>query len=121
VAQLMVGYKADSKGPEIIGDSNLMAVSVRFSATAVVGASKTVRYDPRYLSIRILVSNPLEGPSGTSVHQRGVSGPWRMGNGSGHDSLQESRPSDGDGQRVSDVALHRKQLEAGEVHPEFSR
>ncbi|MDH5195501.1 MAG: hypothetical protein OEW32_17575 [Nitrospira sp.] len=72
VAQLRVGYKADGKGPEILGDSNLMPVSVRSFATAVVVASKAVGYDPRYLSIRILVPNPLDGPSAGGMFAVGI-------------------------------------------------
>ncbi|MBL8074241.1 MAG: hypothetical protein JNL29_07710 [Nitrospira sp.] len=72
VAQLMVGYKADAKGPEILGDSNLMPVSARSFATAVTVASKAVGYDPRYLSIRILVPNPLDGPSAGGIFAVGI-------------------------------------------------
>jgi hypothetical protein len=72
VAQLRVGYKPDGKGPEILGDSNLMPVSVRSFATAVVVASKAVGYDPRYLSIRILVPNPLDGPSAGGMFAVGI-------------------------------------------------
>ena len=72
MAQLMVGYKADGKGPEILGDSNLMPVSVRSFATAVAVASKAVGYDPRYLSLRILVPNPLDGPSAGGMFAVGI-------------------------------------------------
>src|SRR6478752_3303288 len=47
VAQLTVGYKADGKGPEILGDSNLMPVSAYSFHTAVMVATKAVGYDPR--------------------------------------------------------------------------
>ena len=39
VAQLMVGYKADGSGPEILGDSNLMPVSTHSFHTAVAVAT----------------------------------------------------------------------------------
>ncbi|MFO0697811.1 MAG: S16 family serine protease [Nitrospira sp.] len=72
VAQLTVGYKADGKGPEILGDSNLMPVSARSFATAVAVASKAVGYDPRYLTVRILVPAPLDGPSAGGIFAVGV-------------------------------------------------
>lgn len=49
VAQLMVGYKADGKGPEILGDSNLLPVSAHSFHIAVAVATKAVGYDLRYL------------------------------------------------------------------------
>ena len=72
VAQLMVGYKADGRGPEILGDSNLMPVSARSFATAVAVASKAVGYDPRYLTVRILVPTRLDGPSAGGIFAVGI-------------------------------------------------
>lgn len=72
MAQLTVGYKADGKGPEILGDSNLMPVSARSFSTAVAVASRAVGYDPRYLAVRILVPTPLDGPSAGGIFAVGV-------------------------------------------------
>ncbi len=72
MAQLAVGYKADGKGPEILGDSNLMPVSAHSFSTAVVVASKAVGYDPRYLTVRILVPTRLDGPSAGGIFAVGV-------------------------------------------------
>jgi predicted S18 family serine protease len=72
VARLTVGYKADGKGPEILGDSNLMPVSTRSFQTAVAVATKAVGYDPRYLTVRILVPTRLDGPSAGGIFAVGV-------------------------------------------------
>jgi hypothetical protein len=72
VAQLTVGYKADGKGPEILGDSNLMPVSVHSFYTAVEVATRAVGYDPRYLSVRILVPLRLDGPSAGGMFAVGI-------------------------------------------------
>jgi Lon protease (S16) C-terminal proteolytic domain len=72
VAQLIVGYKADGKGPEILPDSNLMPVSVYSLHTAVTAATEAVGYDPRYLSVRLLVPTPLDGPSAGGIFAVGV-------------------------------------------------
>jgi hypothetical protein len=72
VAQLRVGYKADGKGPEILGDSNLMPVSVHSFHTAVAVATSAVGYDPRYLTVRILVPTRLEGPSAGGIFAVGI-------------------------------------------------
>jgi hypothetical protein len=72
VAQLTVGYKADGKGPEILGDSNLMPVSAYSFSTALAVASKAVGYDPRYLTIRILVPTRLDGPSAGGIFAVGI-------------------------------------------------
>ncbi len=72
VAQLMVGYKADGKGPEILGDSNLLQASVHSFHTAVAVASRAVGYDPRYLSVRILVPTRLNGPSAGGMFAVGI-------------------------------------------------
>ena len=72
VAQLMVGYKADGKGPEILGDSNLMPVSAHSFRTAVTVATRAVGYDPRYLSVRILVPARLDGPSAGGIFAVGI-------------------------------------------------
>ncbi len=72
VAQLTVGYKADGTGPEILDDSNLMPVSAHSFATAVAVASKAVGYDPRYLTVRILVPTRLDGPSAGGMFAVGL-------------------------------------------------
>jgi hypothetical protein len=72
VAQLMVGYKADGKGPEILGDSNLLPASVHSFHTAVAVASRAVGYDPRYLTVRILVPSRLNGPSAGGIFAVGI-------------------------------------------------
>lgn len=72
VAQLTVGHKADGRGPEILGDSNLMPASVRSFATAVAVASKAVGYDSRYLTVRILVPARLDGPSAGGIFAVGI-------------------------------------------------
>ena len=72
VAQLSVGYKADGRGPEILGDSNLMLGSSLSFHTAVAVATKAVGYDPRYLTVRILVPARLDGPSAGGIFAVGV-------------------------------------------------
>jgi hypothetical protein len=72
VARLIVSYKADGRGPEILGDANLMPVSAYSFQTAVAVASKAVGYDPRYLSVRLLVPIPLEGPSAGGIYAVGI-------------------------------------------------
>ena len=72
VAQLSVGDKADGKGPEILGDANLMPVSVHSFHTAVAVATKAVGYDSRYLSVRILVPTRLDGPSAGGIFAVGI-------------------------------------------------
>ncbi len=72
VTQLTVGYKADGKGPEILGDANLMPMSVHSFQTAVVVATRAVGYDPRYLSVRILVPARLDGPSAGGIFAVGI-------------------------------------------------
>lgn len=67
MAHLTVSYKADGKGPEVIHDSNMMPVSVHSLWTAVAAASKAVEYDPRYLSVRLLIPTPMEGPSAGGI------------------------------------------------------
>lgn len=71
-AQLTVGYKADGKGPEILGDSNLMLGSAISFQTAVAVATKAVGYDPRYLTVRILVPTRLDGPSAGGIFAVGI-------------------------------------------------
>jgi len=72
VAQLTVGYKADGKGPEILGDSNLLPASVHSFHTAVAVATRAVGYDPRYLTVRILVPARLDGPSAGGMFAVGI-------------------------------------------------
>ena len=72
VAQLTVGYKADGKGPEILGDSNLLPASVHSFHAAVAVATRAVGYDPRYLTVRILVPSRLNGPSAGGIFAVGI-------------------------------------------------
>jgi hypothetical protein len=72
VARLMVGYKADGSGPEILPDSNLSPVSVRSLMTAVAAAARAVGYDPHYLSVRLLVPTPMDGPSAGGIFAVGI-------------------------------------------------
>lgn len=72
VAHLIVAYKADGKGPEVIPDSNMMPVSVHSLWTAVVVAAKAVGYDPRYLLVRLLVPMPMDGPSAGGIFAVGI-------------------------------------------------
>lgn len=72
VARLMVGYKADGKGPEILPDSNMMPVSVHSFLTAVEVATRAVGYDPRYLSVRLLIPTPMDGPSAGGIFAVGI-------------------------------------------------
>ncbi|UVT14689.1 MAG: hypothetical protein H8K04_12650 [Nitrospira sp.] len=72
VAQLTVAYKADGQGPEILGDSNLLPAAVHSFHTAVAVATKAVGYDPRYLSVRILVPTRLDGPSAGGIFAVGI-------------------------------------------------
>ncbi len=67
VARLTVAYKADGRGPEILHDSNLRPVSAHSFLSAVEVATQAVGYDPRYLSIRVLVPTPLDGPSAGGI------------------------------------------------------
>jgi Lon protease (S16) C-terminal proteolytic domain len=72
MAHLIVAYKADGKGPEILGDSNLLSVSVHSFHTAVAVATRAVGYDPRYLTVRILVPTRLDGPSAGGIFAVGI-------------------------------------------------
>jgi predicted S18 family serine protease len=72
VAQLTVGYKADGKGPEILGDSNLLPAALHSFHTAVAVATRAVGYDPRYLAVRILVPTRLDGPSAGGMFAVGI-------------------------------------------------
>ena len=72
VARLIVRYKANGKGPEILLDSNLMPESVHSFYTAVAVATRAVGYDSRYLSVRLLVPIPLDGPSAGGMFAVGI-------------------------------------------------
>ncbi len=72
MAQLIVTYKADGKGPEVISDSNMMPVAVHSLWTAVAAASKAVGYDPRHLSVRLLIPTPMDGPSAGGIFAVGI-------------------------------------------------
>lgn len=72
MAHLTVSYKADGKGPEVVPDSNMMPVSVHSLWTAVAAASKAVGYDPRYLSVRVLIPTPMDGPSAGGIFAVGI-------------------------------------------------
>jgi Lon protease (S16) C-terminal proteolytic domain len=72
VAHLIVSYKADGKGPEILPDSNMRWVTVHSFHTAVAVATKAVGYDPRYLTVRLLIPTPMDGPSAGGIFAVGV-------------------------------------------------
>ena len=72
VARLTVGYRADGTGPEILLDGNLSPVSVQSFLTAVSAATRAVGYDPRYLTIRLLVPTPMDGPSAGGIFAVGT-------------------------------------------------
>ena len=72
VAQLSIGYKADGKGPEIIGDANLLFASLHSFQTAVAVATKSVGFDPRYLTVRILIPTRVNGPSAGGIFAVGI-------------------------------------------------
>jgi hypothetical protein len=72
IVQLSVGYKADGKGPEILGDANLLFVSLRSFQTAVAVATKSVGFDPRYLTVRILIPTRVDGPSAGGMFAVGI-------------------------------------------------
>ncbi|OQW31785.1 MAG: hypothetical protein A4E19_00235 [Nitrospira sp. SG-bin1] len=72
VAHLIVGYKADGKGPEILGDSNLLPTALHSFHTAVAVATGAVGYDPGYLTVRILVPSRLNGPSAGGMFAVGI-------------------------------------------------
>ncbi|MBI3356428.1 MAG: hypothetical protein HY038_06610 [Nitrospirae bacterium] len=73
VARLTVGYRADGMGPEILlPDSNLSPVSVRSFLTAVSAATRAVGYDPRYLTVRLLVPTSMDGPSAGGIFAVGI-------------------------------------------------
>lgn len=72
MAHLTVTYKADGRGPEVLPDSNMMPVSVHSLWMAVAAATKAVGYDPRYLSVRLLIPTPMEGPSAGGIFAVGI-------------------------------------------------
>jgi len=72
VARLTVGYKADGMGPEILHDSNLQPVSMQSFLMAVAVAARAVEYDPRYLTVRLLVPTPMDGPSAGGIFAVGI-------------------------------------------------
>ena len=72
VVQLSVGYRADGKGPEILGDANLLFASLHSFQTAVAVATKSVGFDPRYLTVRILIPTRVDGPSAGGMFAVGI-------------------------------------------------
>jgi len=72
VAWLTVGYLANGTGPEILPDANLRPDSVRSLQTAVAVAAKAVGYDPKYLSVRLLVPTAVDGPSAGGIYAVGI-------------------------------------------------
>ena len=72
VAWLTVGYLANGTGPEVLPDANLRPDSVRSLQTAVAVAAKAVRYDPKYLSVRLLVPTVVDGPSAGGIYAVGI-------------------------------------------------
>lgn len=72
VVRLIVGYQTDGSGPEIMPDSNLSPVSVHSLETAVAAAAKAVGYDPKYLSVHLLVPVAMDGPSAGGMFAVGI-------------------------------------------------
>ena len=72
VARLLVGYMADGTGPDILSDSNLSVVTARSFLTAVTAAAKAVGYDPKYLTVRLMVPVPVDGPSAGGIFAVGI-------------------------------------------------
>ena len=79
VAWLTVGYLANGTGPEILLDANLGPDSLRSLQMAVAVAAKAVGYDPKYLSVRLLVPAGVDGPSAEGDIRRGdrLGSAWR--------------------------------------------
>jgi predicted S18 family serine protease len=72
MAHLTVTYKADGRGPEVLPDSNMLPVSVHSLWMAVAAATKAVGYDSRYLSVRVLIPTPMDGPSAGGIFAVGI-------------------------------------------------
>lgn len=72
MAHVLVSYKADGKGPEVLPDSNMRWESVHSLYTAVGVATKAVGYDPRYLTVRLLIPTPMDGPSAGGIFAVGI-------------------------------------------------
>jgi len=72
MAQLIVAYKADGKGPEILPDSNMMPVAAHSLYMAAAVATKTVGYDPRFLTVRLLIPTLMDGPSAGGIFAVGI-------------------------------------------------
>lgn len=72
MAQVLVSYKADGKGPEVLPDSNMRWESVHSLYTAVAVATKAVGYDLRYLTVRLLIPTPMDGPSAGGIFAVGI-------------------------------------------------
>ncbi|ULA64617.1 MAG: hypothetical protein LZF86_160015 [Nitrospira sp.] len=72
IAKLMVGYRADGKGPDVLPNENLMPVSAESLRTAVTVAARAVGYDPRYLSVRLLIPTKMDGPSAGGIMAVGI-------------------------------------------------
>ena len=72
VAWLTVGYLANGTGPEILLDANLGPDSLRSLQMAVAVAAKAVGYDPKYLSVRLLVPAGVDGPSAGGIYAVGI-------------------------------------------------
>jgi hypothetical protein len=72
MAHLIVAYKANGKGPEVLPDSNMRWESVHSFHTAVSVATRAVGYDPRYLTVRLLIPTPMDGPSAGGIFAVGI-------------------------------------------------
>lgn len=71
-AWLIVGYLANGTGPEILPDANLRPEAVRSLQMAVRVAAKAIGYDPKYISVRLLVPFVVDGPSAGSMYTVGI-------------------------------------------------
>lgn len=72
VARITVGYREDGRGPEILPNENLKPVSVGSLHTAVIAAARAVGYDPRYLTVRLLIPTKMDGPSAGGMMAVGI-------------------------------------------------
>ncbi|SPP66655.1 hypothetical protein NITLEN_80083 [Nitrospira lenta] len=72
VARLIVGYRADGKGPDVVPNMNLMPVSAESLRTAVAVAARAVGYDSRYVTVRLLIPVKMDGPSAGGIMAVGI-------------------------------------------------
>ena len=72
VARITVGYREDGRGPDILPNENLKPVSVGSLHTAVVAAARAIGYNPRYLTVRLLIPTKMDGPSAGGIMAVGI-------------------------------------------------